>query len=123
IAIIIAPAFLHISHDILYKQFTDDIETTKILLEISERDDLVFDTYGKAIFRHHPLDPKYLIYFPRKFNRLDEIKKTNLKYLIKDSLYYPRLPNETLEWFNQNFRQTNENPNIFVRIDNAAQSY
>ena len=120
IAIIIAPAFLSISHDVLYKQFYNDIEITKTILKISERDDLVFDTYGKAIFRHHPLDPKYLIYFPSKFSRLDEIKKTNLKFLIKDSSYYPRLPNETLEWFNQNFKQTNKNPNIFVRIGNTT---
>lgn len=120
IAIIIAPAFLYISHNVLYKQFTDDLETTKTILKIAESDDLVFDTYGKAIFRHHPLDPKYLIYSPNKFSRLDEIKKSNLKFLIKDSYYYPRLPNETLEWFNQNFRQTNENPNIFVRIGNTT---
>jgi hypothetical protein len=97
----------------------DQMETTKTILEISERDDRVFDAYGKAIFRHHPLEPNYLMYFPETFDRLDELKKSNVKYLVRDATYYPRLPSETLKWFEANFKQIDENPNIFVRISDT----
>jgi hypothetical protein len=116
IGIIIVPALICITHNMFYRSFTNDIETTKTILKISDREDLVFDSYGKAIFRHHPLDPKFLIYFPAKFNRLDEVKKSNVKYLIKD-YYYSNLEKNSLDWFERNFIQTNENPNIFIRIN------
>ena len=103
----------------LDRPFTDDIETTKTILEISERNDLVFDSYGKAIFRYHPLEPRFTIYGANKFDRLDKVKKSKVKYLIKDKLYYPMLPVESLNWFEKNFTQACENPNIYVRINYA----
>jgi len=119
IGVVILPALIFIPHTALYKQWTDDLETTKTILEISERDDLVFDACGKAIFRHHPLEPEFLMYLSQIFDRLDEVKKSNVRYLIKDKNYYPRFPEETLNWFENNFIQTNENPNIFVRINHT----
>ena len=113
------PALISTKYAVLNNPFTSDIWTTKTILEISERDDLVFDSYGKAIFRHHPLEPRYLLYSPEKFDRLDEVKKSKVKYLIKDWHYYPMLPVETLNWFEKNFTQASENPNIYVRIDHA----
>lgn len=116
---IIMPTLILTTHTVLFRTFTDDIETTKTILEISKGDELVFDAYGKAIFRHHPLDPKHLKYSSKKFNSLCELKKSNVKFIIKDSRVYPKLPKETLNWFQENFIQTNENPNIFVRINYA----
>jgi hypothetical protein len=117
--LLIMPALISTKYAVLNNPFTSDIWTTKTILEISERDDLVFDSYGKAIFRHHPLEPRYLIYSPGKFDRLDKVKKSKVKYLIKDKLYYPKLPVESLNWFEKNFTQTSENPNIYVRINYA----
>ncbi|MHA2231129.1 MAG: glycosyltransferase family 2 protein [Candidatus Hodarchaeales archaeon] len=87
----------------------------------SNKKDLVFDSYGKAIFKHHPMESNFLIYFPQKFQRLDELKKSNVKYLIKD-YYYRRLPEEILRWFEQNFVQSNEHPDIFIKKDHIDQS-
>jgi hypothetical protein len=88
-------------------------------LEISKRVDLVFVAYGIAIFSHHPLEPNYVIYRPGKFDRLDEVKQSKVKYLIKDKRYYPKLPVETLNWFKDNFMQASENPSIYVRINDT----
>ena len=115
ITLIALPGIFFISGKSATMMLTKDLETTKDIIELSDREDLVFDAYGKAIFRHHPLEPEYLIYSPEKFNRLEQLKESQVKYLIKDNNYYLRLPSETLEWFDENFVQTNKNPNIYVR--------
>jgi hypothetical protein len=104
-----------IKKNILKNTMTRDMVTTQTILDISEKNDIVFDAYGKAIFRHHPLEPQYLIYFPEKFSRTKALKRSNTKYLIKDDFYYPRLPVNILEWFEDNFEPTKVNQNIFIR--------
>jgi len=104
-----------IKKNILKNTMTRDMVTTQTILDISEKNDIVFDAYGKAIFRHHPLEPQYLIYFPEKFSRTKALKRSNTKYLIKDDFYYPRLPVNILEWFEDNFEPTTVNKNIFIR--------
>ena len=99
---------------IVKKTMTRDLITTETILKISGKNDLVFDSYGKPIFRHHPLEPRYLMYFPEKFSRLELLEKSRTKFLIKDS-YYPRLPQKTIHWFENNFRKTKKDPNIYVR--------
>jgi len=112
--VIMLPAFSYLLTDGLFLTWTKDLQTTKTILRISQRDDLVFDSYGKPIFRHHPLDPDFMNIFPQKFNRLEELKASGVKYLIIDH-YTPRLPKETLDWFRQNFVQSRVDPNIYVR--------
>jgi 4-amino-4-deoxy-L-arabinose transferase-like glycosyltransferase len=118
LGIIVLPGLIYIPYSALRYPISNDLEVTACILDISEKDDLVFDSYGQAIFRHHPLEPKYLVYFPKKFKRLDELKKSKVKFLIKDRFYFSDLPAETLNWFEKNFVQTVQNPNIFVRINN-----
>jgi len=93
-----------------------DYHTTATILKISGPHDLVFDSYGKPIFRHHPLEPDYLNYSPHQFNRLKELQASGVKYLIKDP-YYWSLPAETLAWFENNFEPLSEDPNVFVKIN------
>ena len=100
---------------------TKDMVTTQTILDISEKNDMVFDVYGKAIFRHHPLEPQYLLYFPGKFSRTKELKRSKTKYLIKDDAHYPRLPVNTLKWFENNFEQTSVNKNIFIRKETSKE--
>jgi hypothetical protein len=122
--LVLLPPVLHLK-DIITKKMpyeemvtmTRDLITTKVILDLSDKDDLVFDAYGKAIFRHHPLEPNYLQYHPEKFSGLDILKKSGVKFLIKDSRYYPFLPEETLRWFDENFIPIKENPYIFIRKD------
>ena len=108
---------------LLNKTMTRDMATTQTILDISEKNDIVFDAYGKAIFRHHPLEPQYLIYFPEKFAKTKELKRSKTKYLIKDDDYYPRLPVNTLKWFENNFEQTTVNKNIFIRKELQKNDY
>lgn len=115
--VILVPAVYYMFTDGLGKTWTSELETTKDILRISKRDDLVFDSYGKAIFRHHPLEPDYLIYIPSKFDRLSELKKSGVKYMIVD--FYTRgLPADTIDWLEQNFKYIPENKNICIRADN-----
>ncbi len=122
IGVIIFPALLYIPKTSIKYPFTEDLKTTKDILEMSARDDLVFDSYGKPIFRHHPMEPDYLMYTryfisdKSRYKRLYAVKKSNVKYLIKDQ-YYPDYPADMKKWFEENFVQTEKNPNIFVRID------
>jgi hypothetical protein len=122
LVIVVASPLFHIKNifnktlpNNLISTMKSDLITTKAILDISGEDDLVFDVYGKAIFRHHPLEPKFLQYRPERFSRLDNLKKTEVKFLIKDSMYYPRFPEETLRWFDEKFCVVKENPNIFIR--------
>ena len=117
IMLLMLPVLLSTKNAVFDESFSDDIKTTRTILEIAGRDDLVFDAYGKAIFRHHPLEPQYLIYFPSKFKRFEELKSSKVNFLIKDQYLYPKLPEEVLSWFEKNFRQTDQNPNIYIRID------
>ncbi len=97
--------------------FNKDLETTKTILEISSPDDLVFDSYGKAIFRHSPLEPYYLMYMPsltKEPETFDKLKNSNVKYLIKDE-YYVSYREEYKKWFDDNFVQTKENQAISIR--------
>ena len=114
--IIVVPSMIYSGYSWLKHPIGKDIEVVDCILAISKKDDLVFDSYGQAIFRHHPLEPYYLNYFPRKFDRLDELKKSKVKFLIKDQYFYD-LPGETLKWFGENFVETSENPKIFVRVN------
>jgi hypothetical protein len=75
---------------------------------------MVFDSYGKAIFRHHPLDPYFTNYSPETFSRLKELEATYFRFMIKDE-YYERLPQEVLLWFDENFGMSKVNEAIFVR--------
>jgi len=92
------------------------IETTRVILKISDKDDLVFDSYGKPIFRHHPLEPAYLNFVPEKFNRLSDLKSASPRFLIKDE-YYSRLPKSAIEWFEDKYVSIPENRYIFVHRD------
>lgn len=114
--IILLPVFHYMMTDGLFKTMTKDLNTTKAILRISQRDDLVFDSYGKPIFRHHPLEPHYLQYIPKRFNRLEELKNSNVKYLISD-FYTPGLPKTTLNWIEKNFIRVKEDPFIYKRVD------
>ena len=112
------PFFMRVKSTLLDRkeQLFEQVEITRCILNLSNEDDLVFDSYGKPIFRHHPLDPKFTVYNPQKFIKLSAIKKANPKFLIKDQ-YYQMLPDETFAWFEENFVSISENENIFVRKD------
>jgi hypothetical protein len=116
IAFLLLPILLFTLEGTSIRSMAEDYNTTERILQISQPGDLVFDSYGKAIFRHHPLEPDYLNYNPREFKRLKELKSSGVKYLIKDE-YYWSLPPDTLAWFEKNFNPVPENPNIFVRTN------
>jgi hypothetical protein len=112
------PFFIYSSHFGLKKrrQIFTQMETTRIILKISDKDDLVFDSYGKPIFRHHPLEPNYLMYAPEKFSLLSDLKSASPRFLIKDE-YYSRLPKSTIDWFEDKYVSIPENRYIFVHRD------
>ena len=122
IGVIILPALIYIPRTSFRHTLTDDLRTTKAILEMSDRDDLVFDSYGKPIFRHHPMEPDYLVYTrffiedKSKYEKFFAVRESDVKFLIKDH-YYSDYPLEMRNWFEENFVQTKENPNIFIRID------
>ena len=126
ICVIIWPVLMYIPKTSLKHTFAEDLQTTKTILEISDRDDLVFDSYGKPLFRHHPMEPDYLVYTrffiedKSKYENFYAVKKSDVKYLIKDH-YYPDYPLEMKNWFEDNFVQTKENPNIFIRRKNELE--
>ncbi len=92
-----------------------DLDVIEIILELTDRDEPVFDAYGRAVFRKHPLDPKFILYKPREFDRLDELKKSGTDFIIEDWNYFPRLPDETLRWIDRNFVRLKRNRNVWVR--------
>ena len=114
VAFLLLPILLFTLEGTSIRSMAEDYNTTEKILQISQPGDLVFDSFGKAIFRHHPLEPDYLNYNPREFNRLQELKGRGVKYLIKDE-YYWSLPPATLRWFEENFTPVAGSPNIFVR--------
>ena len=113
--IVVPPNRYIIKNHLLGRTMAEDLMITQTILNISEKDEQVLDAYGKAIFRHHPLEPKFLLYHPEDFSRLESLKRSDVKFLIKDRGYYPRLPEETLRWFDENFLPSGENRNIFIR--------
>jgi hypothetical protein len=114
IVFLLLPVLLFTLEGTSVRSMAEDYRTTEKILQISQPGDLVFDSYGKAIFRHHPLEPHYLNYNPREFNRLQELKTSGVKYLLKDR-YYWSLPPATLTWFDENFTPAAGSTNIFVR--------
>jgi hypothetical protein len=96
------------------KQLYEQIEVTRCIGLISDSEDKVFDSYGKAIFRKHPFDPDFTNFSPEQFDRLEDLKSNNFRFLIKDE-YYERLPVEVLVWFEENFVISEMNRDIFVR--------
>lgn len=116
ICFFLLPVLLATFEGISSVSMAKDYHTTATILKISGPHDLVFDSYGKPIFRHHPLEPDYLNYSPHQFNRLKELQASGVKYLIKDP-YYWSLPAETLAWFENNFEPLSEDPNVFVKIN------
>ncbi len=112
------PFFIYSNHVYLKgrRQIFTQIETTRVILKISDKDDLVFDSYGKPIFRHHPLEPYYLMYLPEKFSRLSDLKSASPRFLIKDE-YYSRLPKKALSWFEANYVNIPGKRDILVRQD------
>jgi hypothetical protein len=83
--------------------FFGDIRTTKTVLELSDPNDLVFDSYGKPIFRHHPLEPKFLMYFAWSFDRYDELKQKPAKFFIKDHYFDYNYPGKFKGWLSRNY--------------------
>ena len=114
VAAIMFPALSYMWNTGLAKSWTKDLQTSKTILRISKRDDLVFDSFGKSIFRHSPMEPQYLMYNPSNFNRLEELKKSRMKYLIVDG-YTNGLPLETRKWFYENFMPSKVDQLIWVR--------
>lgn len=112
---VIAPALVSVPHTARRVTNERALETTRAVLAMTAPDDLVFDAYGRAIFRPHPLDPSFLVYRPARFRRLDQLKACGLRFAIRDHNYFPRLPKETLAWFDENFEPSPENPDILVR--------
>jgi hypothetical protein len=113
--VLLVPVVHYLFSDAYVRTLMPDLDTTKEILRISKPDDLVFDSYGKPIFRHHPLEPYYLNYQPQKFNRLQKLKNSGVKYLIVD--FYTRyLPKDTLDWLKHNFVHTGKSPYIYVRV-------
>jgi hypothetical protein len=96
------------------KQLYDQIEVTRCIGSISNTKDKVFDSYGRAIFREHPLDPEFTNFNPESFYRLEKLRSSNFRFLVKDE-YFERLPTEVLSWFDENFRMSKINEVIFVR--------
>jgi len=117
LGIILMPVVIYIPYSTRNNPISNDIEVTASILRISEKDDLVFDCYGQAIFRKHPLDPEFTVYYPEQFERLNELRRAGPEFLIKKGIYYERLPAETLAWFGDNFVSIGENEHIFVRKD------
>jgi hypothetical protein len=115
LALIAVPALVFIGYTTLNKPAYPDIAVTETILGISKKSDLVFDAYGKAIFRHSPLEPRYLVYSPEKFKRSEKLKSSDTKYILKDTVYYPRLPGDLRGWIEDNFVQAAEHPSILVR--------
>lgn len=114
-AFIAAPALVSVPDYALKKTWTREYESTREILRISGPTDLVFDSYGRAIFRHHPLEPQFLNYHPRRFYRLNDLQHSGVKYLMLDQIYTPRLPKPVLQWMSDNFEPTGVHPDIYVR--------
>jgi len=89
--------------------------STREILRLAQPGDQVFDAYGRAIFRPHPLDPHFLVYHPRRFHRFEELKRSRVEYLMLDQIYTPRLPQPVLQWMYDNFEPSGAHPDIYVR--------
>ena len=114
--VIMLPVFYYMPTTGLAKTWIKDLHTTKMILRMSRGDDLVYDSFGKPIFRHSPMEPNYLMYRnqSRNFKRLKELKESGVKFLVVDG-YTNYLPLETRKWFYDNFRPSKVDPNIWVR--------
>ena len=113
---VIAPAVITVPCEAITKPMADDLAITRAILEISQKNEQVFDAYGKAVFRPHPLDPAFLVYHPEQFlPRFDALRRSSVKYVIKDGIYFDLLPRATLDWIGSNFTESAANTNILVR--------
>jgi hypothetical protein len=112
-----APALHDLSMNSMKCTLTADLEITRTVLKVSDRNDSVFDAYGKAIFRHHPLDPSFMVYMPKRFQRLDEPKQKDVPYVIWDPRYFVKLLPIVQEWIWRNCESISENTNILLRIE------
>jgi len=101
------------------KQIYDQMELTRRIGLISNPKDMVFDSYGQAIFRQHPFDPEFTNFNPERFDRFEALKSTDFRFLVKD-YYYEHLPTEVLSWFDANFNMSKVNEAIFVRRTDFA---
>lgn len=119
-AFIAWPALVSVPDYALKKTWTNEYESTREILRISQPGDVVFDAYGRAIFRPHPLDPAFLTYHPRRFHQLEELRQGGVKFLILDQIYTPRLPQPVLRWMYENFEPSGVHPEIYVRKTDAA---
>jgi hypothetical protein len=114
IALVGTPYLNSVANTVDYSAYPQ-IETTRTILDISKRSDLVLDAYGQAIFRHSPLEPRYLIYFPKRFSRLEVLKTSGTQFVIWDTYYFPALQQEVRDWIADNFTPSDRNPSIMVR--------
>ena len=89
--------------------------STREILRLAQPGEQVFDAYGRAIFRPHPLDPQFLVYHPRRFHRFEPLRRSGVKYLLLDQIYTPRLPQPVLQWMYDNFEPSGVHPDIYVR--------
>jgi 4-amino-4-deoxy-L-arabinose transferase-like glycosyltransferase len=116
VLLLAGPAFVVMPMNAREKSMNEAVEITRTILKISDRNDLVFDAYGRAIFRHHPLEPKFLVYLPRSFHRLEQLKKKDVKFVIWDKIYAPQLSRPIRRWVDRNYDPLPENTNILVRV-------
>ena len=116
VLLLVGPAVAIMPMNATERSMNEAVGITRTVLKISDRNDLVFDAYGRAIFRRHPLEPSFLVYFPRSFRRLDQLKKQDVKFVIWDKNYAPQLPQPVKKWINTNYRSLPENTNILVRV-------
>lgn len=120
VLLLAAPVFAYMPAFAVRENMTADVRTTRDILRMSEPSDPVFDAYGKAIFRHSPLEPGFLVYRPRVFDRLDQLKAGDPRFVIWDARYLARLPAPARRWIEERFRPSPENPDILVRADDRA---
>jgi hypothetical protein len=99
----------------LTRPLARSLAPTRAVLARSAPGDVVFDACGQALFRPHPLDPHFLLYMPERFHRFAELRAANVRFLIKDDLYYPRLPDHVRRWCDTEFLPAGGSPYLFRR--------
>lgn len=97
------------------RPMTRQLRTARATLALTAPGEPVFDAFGQAIFRPHPLDPHFLLYQPTLFGGLARLQQSPIRVLVKDDLYYPHLPAAVRQWCEAEFVPSGLDPYVFVR--------
>jgi hypothetical protein len=113
--VVALPALMLQTHVSTARTMERQVAITRQVLEITKPGEMVLDSFGQPIFRPHPLDPDFVLYFPRRFHRQEELENRDVVCVVRDSCYFPLLPRVTRNWIATNFTALAENRAIMVR--------